>query len=98
MNVLDITPLLSQIIGFLLLIFILFKKSGLGKNKKIRIVLAMIVLIYTFTAFDYYIIINNKGNTSYFGVSYLFTHLLGFLLYYFVVLFTNTTVNLKRES
>ncbi|WP_064966947.1 helix-turn-helix domain-containing protein [Tenacibaculum ovolyticum] len=96
MNVLDITPLLSQIIGFLLLIFILLKKSGLGKNKKIRIVLAMIVLIYTFTAFDYYIIINNKGNTSYFGISYLFTHLLGFLLYYFVVLFTSTTVNLKK--
>jgi len=96
MNVLDITPLLSQIIGLFLFVFILFKKSGLGKNKKIRFILATIVLLYTFTAFDYYITINNKGNTSYFGISYLFIHLLGFLLYYFVTLFTNTSINVKK--
>jgi len=96
MNIFDMTPLLSLIIGLLLFAFILFQKSGLGSNKKVRYVLATLVFLYTFTAFDYYITINNKGNTEYFGVSYLFIHLLGFLLYYFVVLFTNTTINLKR--
>jgi len=96
MNILDATPLLSLIIGVFLLAFILFRKSGLGNDKKIRYVLAAIVLLYTFTAFDYYITINHKGNTAYFGTSYLFIHLLGFLLYYFVVLFTNTAINLRR--
>ncbi len=96
MNLLDIAPLLCLIIGLLLLVFILFRRSGLGKDKKIRFVLATIVFLYTFTAFDYYITINNKGGTSYFGISYLFTHLIGFLLYYFVALFTNTAINLKK--
>ncbi|MEE9363531.1 MAG: helix-turn-helix domain-containing protein [Cellulophaga sp.] len=96
MNVLDIMPLLSLLVGTLLLVFILFRKFGLGKDKKIRLALATIVFIYTFTAFDYYITIYNKGNTSYFGISYLFIHFLGFLLYYFVTLFTNTVVNFKK--
>ncbi len=96
MNLLDIAPLLCLIIGLLLLVFILFRRSGLGKDKKIRFVLATIVFLYTFTAFDYYITINNKGSTSYFGISYLFTHLIGFLLYYFVALFTNTAISLKK--
>ncbi|WP_298475578.1 helix-turn-helix domain-containing protein [uncultured Maribacter sp.] len=98
MSIIDITPLLSLIIGVLLIVFILSKRSGLGNDKKIRIVLASIVFLYTFTAFDYYITINNNGNTTYFGASYLFIHLLGFLLYYFIALFTNTTINLKRGA
>ena len=56
----------------------------------------MIVLIYTLISFDYYLTINEKGDTSYFGISYLFIHFLGFLLYYFVALFTNTVINLKK--
>ena len=96
MNVLDITPSLSLIIGIFLLLFVLFRKSGLGKDKKIRLVLAGIVFVYTFIAFDYYITINHRGNTSYFGISYLFTHLIGFLFFYFVTLYTNTTINLKK--
>lgn len=95
MDLLDITPLLSFVIGLFLLVFVLFKKSGLGNDKRLRYVLAAIVFVYTFTAFDYYITIAHKGDTSYFGVSYMFIHLLGFLLYYFVTLFTNTTINLK---
>lgn len=96
MSIFDITPLLSLVIGIFLLVFILFRKSGLGNDKKIRYILATIVFLYTFTAFDYYITINNKGDTAYFGISYLLVHLFGFLLYYFVVLFTNTTIHLKK--
>jgi AraC-like DNA-binding protein len=96
MSIFDITPLLSLVIGIFLLVFILFRKSGLGNDKKIRYILATIVFLYTFTAFDYYITINNKGDTAYFGISYLLVHLFGFLLYYFVVLFTNTTIRLKK--
>lgn len=96
MNLFDIAPLLSVIIGALLFIFILFRKTGLGKSKKIRYVLAAIVFLYTFTALDYYITIKYEGQTSYFGLSYLFIHLLGFLLYYFVALFIKAEINIKK--
>ncbi|MEW7277809.1 AraC family transcriptional regulator [Aquimarina sp. 2201CG1-2-11] len=96
MNVLDITPLLSSIIGVSLLLFILFRKTGLGKDKKIRFVLAGIVFIYTFIAFDYYITINHKGNTPYFGISYLLTHLIGFLFFYFIILFTKGSIHINK--
>ncbi len=96
MSILDIMPLLSLIIGVSLLLFILFRKSGLGKDKKTRFVLATVVFIYAFMAFDYYVTINYKGDTPYFGISYLLRHLTGFLFFYFVVLFTNGTINVKK--
>jgi len=96
MNLLEVAPLLSLLLGVFLLVFILFKKTGLGKEKRIRYVLATIVLLYTFTSLDYYVTIKNQGNTSYFGVSYMFLHLLGFLLYYFVTLFTKTRINVRK--
>ncbi len=96
MNILDITPLLSLIVGASLIAFILFRRSGLGKDKKVRYALAAIVFLYTFISFDYYITISNKGDTAYFAISYMFIHLLGFLLYYFIVKFTNTTINIRK--
>ncbi|WP_241461466.1 hypothetical protein [Aquimarina macrocephali] len=96
MDILDISPLLSLILGVFLLTFILFRKGGLGKDKKIRFVLATIVSVYTLTALDYYFTINLEGDTPYSYISYLLTHLLGFFLYYFIVLFTNTSINLKK--
>ncbi|MDY8136445.1 helix-turn-helix domain-containing protein [Aquimarina sp. 2201CG5-10] len=96
MDILDVAPLLSITLGVFLLLFILFRRSGLGKDKKIKFILAAIVFVYTFISFDYYITINHKGDTSYFGISYLFIHLIGFLFYYFVILYTNATINWKK--
>ena len=96
MNLLDIAPLLSTILGLLLCVFIMFRKSGLGKNKKMRFVLSALVFLYTFIAFDYYLVLINHGNTDSFGMSDLFFHLTGFLFYYFISLFTKNKINLKK--
>lgn len=95
MNILDIAPLLSLIIGVLLGSFILFSKSGLGKENALRYILASLVFIYTFMALDYYLVIDSKGFTPYFGISGLFNHLTGFLFYFFIVRYTKSPVSLK---
>lgn len=96
MNILNALPLISIIIGLLLGVFILFRKSGLGKDKKIRLVLSALVFLYTYTSFDYYLSININFNSIFSGSSYLFYHFIGFLFYYFIVLFTRTEINLKK--
>jgi AraC-like DNA-binding protein len=89
-------PLLGVAMGTFLLLFVLLRRVGLGKRKKVRYVLAGLIFIYTFMALDYYFTIVTKGNTAYFGVSYLFNHLSGFLFYTFVLLFTGSGINMKK--
>ena len=96
MEFLDIAPLFSFVIGVLLILFILFKKSGLGKDRKMRYVLVAIISFYTFSALDSYLIIDSNGLTPYYGMSEMVNHLPGFLLYYFVLLFTKSEVNKKK--
>ena len=96
MKLLDLMPLLATLIGTVLLVFVLFRKSGLGKNKLIRYVLASLIFIHTFTAFDHYLTISTDGTSGFYGMSYLFVHLIGFLFYYFVVLFTKTNLDVKK--
>jgi len=96
MELLDITPLLSSILGFLLSVFILSRTSGLGSDKKIRLVLAGIIFLYAYTAFDYYLSLKLDINSIFSGSSYLFYHLSGPLFYYFIALFTKTNIHLKR--
>ncbi len=96
MKLLSLTPLLATLIGTILFVFVLFRKSGLGKNKRIRQVLAGLIFIQTFTAFDHYLTISTDGTSGFYGLSYLFIHLTGFLLYYFVVLFTRTDLKIKK--
>ena len=95
MSLLDIAPLLSSIIGALLCLFILFKKTGLGKSRRMRNILALLVFMYTFVALDYYLIVLSKGDLISFGMSGVFFHLTGFLFYYFIVLFTKNKIRLK---
>lgn len=94
MSIIDISPLLSSILGLLLAIFILFKRSGIGKNLKLRFALVALVLIITYICYDYYLYLN-KGIDDLFWGSVLFTHLIGFLFYYIIALFTDNRVNLK---
>ncbi|MBQ0735423.1 helix-turn-helix domain-containing protein [Aquimarina celericrescens] len=96
MNILDASPLLSTIVGLLLGFFIFFGKSGLGRDKKIRLVLSALVFLYAYTTLDYYLTINIDSNSIYSGSSYLFYHIIGFLFYYFILLFTRTEVNVKK--
>lgn len=96
MNLLDVSPLLSSILGLFLGVFILSRKSGLGNDKRIRLVLSVLVFIYAYTSFDYYLSLNLDINSIYSGGSYLFYHLIGPLFYYFIVLFTKTEVRLKK--
>ena len=96
MNLLDIAPILSPILGVFLCLFIWFSKSGLGKDKVLRLILLTLVFLYTFIAFDYYLVISTEGTTSYFGISDTFTHLTGFLFYYFIIRFTKNTIQLKK--
>lgn len=96
MNVLDVFPLLSSVLGLLLALFVLFSKSGLGKNKRIRFVLSSLVFIYAITSLDYYLSINNRISIAFSGFSYLFYHFSGLLLYYFIALYTKSEVNLKK--
>ncbi len=96
MDVLNVFPVLSSVFGLLLIVFILFSKSGLGKNKKIRYVLSSLLLIYVITSLDYYITINNQISPTYSGLTYFLYHLTGLLFYYFIVLYTNSAINLRK--
>ncbi|EAR12926.1 DNA binding protein [Polaribacter irgensii 23-P] len=96
MNVLSVFPVLSVLFGCVLIIFILFNKFGLGENKKIRYVLASLLLIYVFTAADYALSITNQIPATYSGVTYLFYHFTGLLFYYFIILYTKSELHLKK--
>lgn len=96
MDVLNITPLLSLTIGVFLFVFVLFRKSGLGKDKRLRYILASLVFYFTLVSFDYYTTINSNGDNWYFGISYMFYHLVGFLFYYFIALLLKLDVALKK--
>ncbi len=96
MEILNITPLLSLAVGVLLLVFILFRKSGLGKEKRLRYILATLVFYFVFVSFDYYTALNERGSSWYFGISYMFHHLVGFLFYYFIALLLKVPVAFKK--
>ena len=96
MNILDIAPLLSVILGVFLCLFIFFSKSGLGKDKVLRYILACLVFLYTFMALDYFLVLNTDGDTTYYGISDLFNHLTGFLFYYFIIRYTKNTIKLRK--
>jgi hypothetical protein len=95
MHIIDIFPLLSVIFGVVLIAFILFNKLGLGKNKKIRFVLAFLLFIYVITALDYYLSITNIIPATYSGITYFFYHFTGLLFYYFIALFIKTKMPTK---
>lgn len=94
MHVLDFVPLFSAVFGILLGLFILVKRTGLGKNKRLRLVLALLIFLMSFTAIDYYLFLN--GHYDYSGFSALYDHLIGFLFYYFITLFTGTEIPVKK--
>jgi AraC-like DNA-binding protein len=96
MNVLNVFPVLSVIFGLVLIVFILFNRFGLGKNKKIRVVLASLLFIYVVTALDYYLSITNTIPATYSGVTYFLYHFIGLLFYYFIALFTKSEINIKK--
>lgn len=96
MDVLNVFPVLSSVFGLLLIVFILFNKSGLGKNKKIRYVLSSLLLIYVITSLDYYLSINNRISPTFSGITYFLYHFTGILFYYFIVLYTNSEINLRK--
>jgi hypothetical protein len=56
----NVFPVLSTVFGFVLIIFVLLNKYGLGKNKKIRHALASLLFIYVVTSLDYYLDIVQK--------------------------------------
>jgi AraC-like DNA-binding protein len=95
MDILNITPLLSTVLGFLLTFFILFRKAGLGQDKNNRFILSGLVYIYTLTCLDSYLEINGV-DTRFQGYSYLLFHFTGYLFLYFIVKFTKYELNNKR--
>jgi AraC-like DNA-binding protein len=96
MNILNFFPVLSTVFGFVLIVFVLFNKYGLGKNKRIRYALASLLFIYVVTSLDYYLSITNQISATYSGTTYIFYHFIGLLFYYFVTLYTNSEVVLKK--
>ena len=96
MNNLNVFPILSTLLGLLLILFILFSRSGLGKDKRIRIVLSALLMIYVITSIDYYLTIGNQIDEMYSGVTYIFYHLIGVLFYYFISLFTKHEIRLRK--
>ncbi|MCT4631073.1 AraC family transcriptional regulator [Winogradskyella sp.] len=95
MSLLNLTPLLSTILGFSLTLFILFRRAGLGQNKKIRLVLCVLVLVYALNSLDNYLDINDLAFDVQ-GFSYLFYHITGYLFFYFISLFAKYEINLKK--
>jgi AraC-like DNA-binding protein len=95
MNIIDFTPLLGTFLGLFLSLFIFTKKAGLGRHKKIRFTLLFLILIITYTSFDFHQFLNSDKFHRFFG-SDLFNHLIGFLLFYFVSQLTNKEISLKK--
>ena len=96
MSALNIAPLLSLIVGVFLFLFILFRRLGLGSDRRIRYVLATLVFYFTLVSFDYYMTLSESGSNWYFGISYMFYHLVGFLFYYFIALLIKLSIPLKK--
>jgi AraC-like DNA-binding protein len=96
MEVLNVFPVLSVVFGLVLIVFILFNKLGLGKNKEIRYVLASLLFIYVITALDYHLSITDQIPATYSGVTYFFYHFTGLLFYYFIALYTKSKINIKK--
>jgi AraC-like DNA-binding protein len=96
MNVLNFSPVLSIVFGTVLIIFVLLNKYGLGKNKKIRYALASLLFIYVITSLDYYLSITNQISDTFSGTTYIFYHFIGLLFYYFITLYTNSEIVLKK--
>lgn len=96
MNLLDISPLLGTIVGFSLVLFILFKSTGLGEHRKLRFALSFLIFIFAYTCLDYYLYVSSNGENTYTGGSYLFYHCIGFLFYYVISLFIQKTLNVKK--
>ena len=96
MDALNITPLLSFVLGIFLFVFVLFRKSGLGRDKRLRFVLAALVFYFAFVSFDYYTTLSEHGSNWYFGISYMFHHLIGFLFYYFITLLIKLPMAFKK--
>jgi AraC-like DNA-binding protein len=96
MNVLSVFPVLSTVFGLVLIIFVLLNKYGLGKNKKIRYALASLLFIYVVTSLDYYLSITNQIGATYSGTTYILYHLIGLLFYYFIALYTQSEISLKK--
>ncbi|WP_041758108.1 hypothetical protein [Psychroflexus torquis] len=78
------------------MVFILFNKFGLGKNKKIRYVSPSLLFIYVVKALDYHLSITNQVTATYSGVTYFFYHFTGLLFYYFIALYTKSEINIKK--
>ena len=96
MNFLSVFPVLSTVFGLVLIVFILFNKYGLGKNKKIRYLLASLLFIYVLSSLDYYLSITKQISATYSGTTYLLQHLIGLIFYYFIILYTKSEINLKK--
>lgn len=94
MNILNVLPLVNVVLGGLLTAFILFKKSGLGQQKRIRLVLSLLVLVLTLINLDYYHYLNDYE--QYAGISVFIDHLIGFIFLYFIALYTQTAFNFKK--
>ena len=96
MNLLDISPLLSFILGGLLGVFILSRKSGLGSDKRIRYILGVLVFLYAYTSFDYYLILKIGIDSMFTGGAYMLYHLTGPLFYVFILLLTKSVYPIKK--
>ncbi len=94
MHILDFVPLVSAIFGFLLGLFILSRKTGIGRNKRLRQILAIFIFGMSFIALDYYLFLNEYY--EYAGISALYDHLIGFLFYYIVALFVGKEIPIKK--
>ena len=94
MSIQNSIPILNIILGCFLFIFILLSKNNLGKNKYARNILATIVLIYTVMSFStYFSFIKEDGPLFIMFLSFITSHLIGFLLFYFINTIINTSIN-----
>jgi AraC-like DNA-binding protein len=98
MDLLVVSPLLSSILGLFLGIFISTRQSGLGSDKRVRLVLSSLIFLYAYTSFDYYLALKLDANSPFSGGSYLLYHLIGPLFYSLIVLYTKTAINFKKWS
>lgn len=96
MDFLSVFPVLSGVFGLFLIVFVLFNKSGLGKNKKIRYALSALLFIYVITSMDYYLSITDQIDAVISGGTYFLYHFIGLLFYYFIALYTKSEINLKK--
>ena len=96
MILLDHIPLIGVFLGIFVLFIIIPNRDGFVKNKQAKAFLIAIVILNIFENIDAYLGFNNIGIDEFYGISIVFSHLKGVLIFLFVSALTGNKSTIKK--